>query len=211
MQNCSDTGIIPCLFYVLLQHVVQAPADCRRQHCASRCTRLCLRRQAMALPRKRVDCLSDDECRLLEGYGAKESDEDGPACCGRPSVADRGVALASLMGSLRTLCSCAARKRQRAKEGHATSNCTTVVLEPILREQTLQHRQAWMDLHKLGQDRLLFTVMQGIHTESKCAAKGAAYENKCNYTLLGKLVCCDACRKLWGVCEHRFVLLRVQS
>jgi len=65
-----------------------------------------------------------------------------------------------------------------------------------------------MDLHKLDQDRLLFTVMQGIHTESKCAAKGAAYEHKWKYTFLGKPVCCDAFRKLWGVCEHRFVLLR---
>ena len=141
----------------------------------------------MALPRKRVDCLSDDECILLEGDGAKESDEDGPACCGRPSVADRGAALASLMGSLRTPCSCAARKRQRAKAGHASSNWTSVFLEPIWVEQTLQHRQAWMGLHKLDQDRLLFTVMQGIHTESKCAAKGAAYENKWNTHFLANL------------------------
>ena len=112
----------------------------------------------MALPRKRIDCLSDDEGS--EG-GQKESEEDAPPPCGS-CAADQEAALSSLMDSLKTTASpCAGRKRRRAKECHSSSNCTAEFLEPSFRDQPVQHRQAWMNLHKLDQDRLLFTVLAG--------------------------------------------------
>ena len=51
---------------------------------------------------------------------------------------------------------------------------------------------AWMSLHKLDQDRLLFTVLQGVHEQAKWVASDASTTSKWRYTFLGKLVCCDA-------------------
>ena len=155
---------------------------------------------------KRVEVLSDDEDSAPEACG--DSSDEGPDGPGNLRNVDAAKALTSLMASLKEPCPCWRSKRQRAKVGHTSSNCTTVFLEPALRQQTAHHRLAWLNLHKLDQDRLLFGVLQGMHVAAGLVVGSAASCAKWQYTFLGKPVCVVAFRKLWGVGKTRFGTLR---
>ena len=166
---------------------------------------------------RRVDALSDEQSDAAAEQASGSTDPPSSEDLG----ADRTSAARAFIQALSTACGCNEHRRRRGGNGERVAqNCLDRLKQPLLLERAIDHRLHWLRLHKLDQDRLLFTELRDQCRQQNLAGcpeaagglgdpeAGPQGRGRLVYHLLGSPVCKEAVMRFWGVGSRRFRALR---
>jgi hypothetical protein len=121
-----------------------------------------------------------------------------------------------LLAVMRQVCNCGKRRERRgqrpgAKPQPLRMHCTTMLQNRL--EECVEHRLAFMQMHKIDQDNMLFALLQKDGCPRPLLGDGdgvggSAPRLPCTYEVCGVRVCVQTCMKLWGIGSGRLEKLR---
>jgi len=119
-----------------------------------------------------------------------------------------------LFNGLLTVCTCGMKRESRGQQPGAQRpqalrmHCTAILRKSHL-EECVDHRLAFMQMHKIDQDHMLFSLLQKDYSRpSPADGDGAPRQPRRAYVICGERVCVQTCMKVWGIGSGRLNKIR---